>query len=237
MQDISPRVVEIVGPAGAGKTTLCNVLTGICDQILLSNFPDVRKFKDAPFFLWNGLCLARLYQFGRVNGSSLSKRQFAWMSILRGWPPRLRRTARDHSKIIVLDHGPAYLLAEISEFGPSYLQSPRYEKLWENLYSRWADTLDTIVWLDAGNEHLLRRIRTRGDEHIVKHSSDAVVIDFLSRFRAAYDRVISRLTAGNAGPRVLRFDTGASQTSDIASLIIDTFAIDPSWRSHSRNQI
>ena len=48
------QVVEIVGPAGAGKTTLCHALDRYTQSLRLENFPDVRKIADAPFFISNG---------------------------------------------------------------------------------------------------------------------------------------------------------------------------------------
>ena len=50
-------MVEIVGPAGAGKTTLYQALDRHPEFIRLENFPDVRKVADAPFFILNGLQL------------------------------------------------------------------------------------------------------------------------------------------------------------------------------------
>jgi hypothetical protein len=55
----TPRVVEIFGPAGAGKTTLCLLLNQYQERIRLSEFPDVRKIVDSPFFIWYGLRLDR----------------------------------------------------------------------------------------------------------------------------------------------------------------------------------
>ena len=117
------RVVEIVGPAGAGKTTLSHGLDCFDKSIRLENFPDVRKVADAPFFISNGVklipSLLRLY---RSDSRHLTRREFAWMSILVGWSSLLRKEARDGNKVIILDQGPVYLLTEMRLFGPEYLR-------------------------------------------------------------------------------------------------------------------
>ncbi len=217
----TPRVVEVVGAAGVGKTTLCQALGCYNEHIRLSNFPNVRKLADAPFFIRNGLQLApillRLYEY---NSRQLSRREFAWMLILNGWPMVLQKEVENNNTVMILDQGPVYLLAEMSEFGPPYLRSQNAEKLWQEHYCRWAAILDMIVWLDAADIDLLKRIRTRDQEHIVKNESAPSVLKFLARYRTAYERVIAMLTANAAGPRVLRFDTSRERPDEIVSRLV-----------------
>lgn len=209
-------MVEIVGPAGAGKTTLCQALACHTESIRFENFPDVRKATDAPFFILNGLqlipSLLRLY---RPNSRQLTRREFAWMSILNGWSALLRKGSNDGNKVIILDQGPLYLLAEMRLFGPEYLRQKAAERLWQDLYGCWRATLYMVVWLDAANDVLLDRIRTRRQEHIVKTRPAAEVYEFLDRYRTEYEFIFSRLTAKETGLKVLKFDTGRRQPQDI----------------------
>ena len=211
-----PRVVEIVGPAGAGKTTIYQALDCHHESIRLENFPDVRKIAAAPFFISNGLqlipSLIRLY---RPSSRLLTRREFAWMTILSGWSALLRKESQDGSKAIILDQGPLYLLAEMRVFGPEYLRQKAAERLWQDLYGRWIATLHMVVWLDAADEVLLDRIRTRRQEHIVKTEPATVVFEFLDRYRTEYEHLLSILTTKMASLRVLRFDTGRQQPQDI----------------------
>ena len=208
MNKTVPRIVEIVGSAGAGKTTLSHALSQCNESIHLSNFPDVRRISDAPFFIWNGI------QISHSAPKSVPAQQeedfpgveFAWLSILYGWPAVLQEELKKN-KLIILDQGPVYLLTEIAEFGPKYLSGKKAEGLMQELYLRWADKLDLIIWLDAANTNLLKRIRTRDKEHVIKNESDEDTSMFLDRYRKAYERTISKLSANHFGLKVIRFDT------------------------------
>ena len=61
------------------------------------------------------------------NSRKLTRREFAWLSILNGWPDVLQKELKNN-KTIILDQGPVYLLTEISEFGPEYLRRQKAEK-------------------------------------------------------------------------------------------------------------
>ena len=210
-----PRIVEVVGPAGAGKSTLCRVLAGQADLARLEDFPDVRKLSDAPFFLWNGLRLLPSLVHARRNGGRLpSRRELAWLAILRGWPARLQSQVRAGG-ILFLDQGPVYLLTETRDLCPA--------PIWQDFCALWAATLDLIVWLDAPDADLLTRIRTREKAHVVKHESDEAVFAFLDEYRQAYARALSSLTAGPNPPQVLRFDTGRHPPEEIASQLLTRF--------------
>lgn len=201
------RVVEIVGPAGAGKSTLYQALRGR-DSLHLDNFPDVRRLANLPFFLWNG---ARV--IGSLRGlGGLSRRELAWMSILRGWPALLQKA---DSRVTVLDQGPVYLITELREFGPASLRTSTADAWWRDLSARWSQTLDLIVWLDADDADLLERIRTREKAHIVKDAPAKETLSFLNRYHAAYERVMADLHVP-----ILRFDSSRMTTTQIAENLL-----------------
>jgi len=212
------RVVEIVGPAGAGKTTLYQALNCHPKSVRLGNFPDVRKMTDAPFFVANGIQLIpSLLGLYRPDSRQLTRREFAWMTILNGWPAILCKELRNDNQTIILDQGPVYLLAEMRLFGPEYLRQKAAERLWQDLYGRWGATLDMVVWLDAADDILLDRIQTRQQEHVVKAEPAPVICEFLDRYRTEYEFILSILTNKMPSLKVLRFDTGRQQPQDIMS--------------------
>ena len=215
------RLVEIIGPAGSGKTSLFTALGETAGQIRLSDFPDVHKLADAPFYIRYGLqLLPSLARYSRRASRQFSRREFAWMSVLIGWPNLLQKQFRENSAVIVLDQGPVYLLAEMREFGPEYIQAAKAEKFWRQLYQRWAQTLDLIVWLDADNASLMERIRTREQDHIVKNESGSKMVDFIECYRRIFITTVSALKVYNPRLRVLRFDTSRIRTDEIRDEIL-----------------
>jgi shikimate kinase len=226
---MNPRIVEVVGPAGAGKTTLCEALSCRNESIQLGTFPDVRKISDAPFFIRNGLQISpTLLKLPQAKGRKLTRREFAWLTILNGWPDVLERELKRSSKIIFLDQGPIYLMTELSEFGPGCLSSENARDMWLALFIRWATVLDAIIWLDGPNAHLSERIRIRQKEHLVKDKSRQTVFEFLDRYRAAYERTLSRLAMHRTDLRILRFDTNRRSPNEIAKRLLTEFGLQAS---------
>jgi hypothetical protein len=216
LSDRRAQIVEIVGPAGAGKTTLYRALSHHNQYIQPGNFPDVRNISNIPFFFWNVLQISpALIGLPKNHNRKLTRRELAWLSILRGWPNQLKQGS-EQKKIIVLDQGPVYLMAETSEFGPDYLREQKADKFWKTFYSRWANTLDMIIWLDTADAYLVDRIRNRDKDHVIKNESVETTLDFLARYREAYERIISSLVAANTNLKVRRFDTARSTTEEIA---------------------
>ena len=219
-------VVELVGPAGAGKTILSQALSRGSDSILVSDPPFVRSVVHSPFFVRHGLLLVptflRLYK-NKNNDRCLSRQEIAWMAILNGWHHLLRRGVGNDGKVVVLDQGPVFLLAELHMFGPESLRSRSANKWWEGMYRQWAATLDMVVWLDTSDTHLLERIRARDKWHVMKEKAEPEISQFLAHYRVAYEQVISSLTSNHNSPKVLRFDTAQESLDGIVNSLLGEF--------------
>lgn len=218
-----PRIVEIVGPAGAGKTTLYQML-GCCTDIQLGNFPNVRKPTNVPFFIRYGLqTLSAFILKHPRNLKELSRCELAWLSILSGWHNVLQREIQKHNDLVILDQGPVFLLSEMSLFGPHFLRTKPMKRLWRTWYREWADVLDAVVWLDAPDECLRQRICSRGKDHMVKGKSTQAVSKFLRDYRRAYEHIFSSLSLNRRCFKILRFDTSRHAPEEIAAQVFCEF--------------
>lgn len=57
MNEKSPRIVELVGLAGTGKTTLAQALRQCSNRIWVGEQPNFRRIGHIPFFAWNVLVM------------------------------------------------------------------------------------------------------------------------------------------------------------------------------------
>jgi shikimate kinase len=218
----SPSVVELVGPAGAGKTTLARVLAQKSNGVLLGDAPYYRRVGHWGFFAANAvLCLPTILRLShKRRGRPFTSREIAAMVILKGWHRVLGRQALNGSKVVILDQGPVYMLAGLYGFGPESLQEQGARKWWASAYKQWAAALDVVIWLDTSDSGLLERIHRRDSWHIVKEKARPEALEFLMQCRSAYEHVLSTLTAEVGGPQVLRFDTSLESVDEIASQLL-----------------
>jgi hypothetical protein len=112
---------------------------------------------------------------------------------------RLSLGTRD-GRTLLFDEGPVYMLARILVFGGQNVQTHGFQRWWRHAIARWAETLDVIIWLEASDDLLAARLRTR-PEHPFGDVDDRAVSALLCAYREAFTRVIGELTAA-AGPRV-----------------------------------
>jgi gluconate kinase len=219
-------IVELIGPAGSGKTTVAQMLQRRSDA-QLAVLPYYRSARQVPFFAANSLgtlpTIARL-DFQRPR---LSRRQIAWMVILRGWHRQLLKQAAGGAGVLVLDHGPIFLLAGLQVLGPSPLTGNAARSWWAAMYRQWAAALDMVVWLDAPDPVLARRIRQRDQVHFVKDEPDVAIFEFLQQFRAAFYTVIEGLGAAGRGPPLLHLDTGRCSACEAVQQIAIACGVEP----------
>lgn len=212
-------IVELVGPAGAGKTTLARVLSERDEKILIGAEIELKKMGHIPIFVSNAPLLLPVF-LRRCRHS----RWFAWdeikaMVYLKAWPRVLRQQATQSGTTILLDHGPVFKLATLHAFGPDKLGCQDFEKWWTRMFKQWAHTLDMVIWLDAPDTILKERINTRDQRHAVKRKSELIAYKFLARYRTSYEYILAKLTACG-GPTLLRFDTSQASIEQIVDEVL-----------------
>ncbi len=182
-------VVELVGLAGAGKSTLARELAG--EPTVQLGLPLTRgraavaqATAVAPF--------AVPYLRDARGSAWFTRDEVRGLGYLRAWQKALTRP-RAGSPCVVLDHGPLFRLAQLDAYGPPVASTAAFRRWWDVTLDQWVDLLDVVVWLDAPEELLVRRIRSRDQRHVLRDADDDAARLFLGRYRASYERVLDRV--------------------------------------------
>src|SRR5687767_12221709 len=218
-----PLIIELVGLAGSGKTTLSRALSRQSERIQLGAEIELRKLKHIPVFVRNTPPLLPIILY-----RSRYSRWFTWEEIkyvvyLKGWPQVLGQQAAQGGEAILLDHGPVFKLATLNAFGPEYLQTEKAEPWWNTMFKQWASTVDIVIWLDAPDSVLEQRINSRNQRHAVKGKTETEVLQFLARYRISYEEILSKLMTDRR-PALFQFDTSQTTIEQVADEVRLTIA-------------
>ena len=190
MQD-RPLVVELVGLAGAGKSTLARTLLARSEPPVQLDLPLSRTRSAAAQVVAQAPFL--LPYLREARGTAwFTRDQVRGLGYLHAWQGSLNRGAAAGT-CLVLDHGPLFRLAQLDAFGPPVAATAAFRRWWDATLDEWAELLDLVVCLDAPEQLLVQRIRSRDQRHILLGADDATSRDFLGRYRASYDRVLGRI--------------------------------------------
>ena len=217
-----PLIIELVGLAGSGKTTLAKTLSQKNEQIHISEDIKLRKVHHLIIFIKHALSLLPF-----LYSQYQSKRGYSWDEIksvvyLEAWAAEIKKQITNKNTFILLDHGPVFKLAKLDAFGPEISKSGSLSTWSQNMIKQWADTLDVVIWLDAPDEILLERINQRNQKHAVKGKSDQKSLDFIDRYRKSYQEILSQLTS-YGGTSLLRYDANQSSAEQIADNVFAAF--------------
>jgi len=196
-------VVELVGPAGAGKTTLAKGVTEtdatVRSGLSLWGLPRRRLVRSA-------MALLPTILGASINRTPLRAGEMAQMIRLGALRSVVEDEASQH-RVIILDEGPVFALSWLDMFFTR--NSDRVPAAWRRrVIAQWATLLDVVVFIDASDITLANRIRTREKPHTVKDLPDAEIFGFSAGFRKAFERAIGELAqAGHIVVDTLKTDT------------------------------
>ncbi|UCE86398.1 MAG: hypothetical protein JSU66_01250 [Deltaproteobacteria bacterium] len=208
-----PRIVEIVGPPGAGKTSL---LTALAAQR-----PDLRPIfgwraaRWIPSFARDAAGLLPLFIEAWWRRRPLARRDMERMVRVQA----SRRIAeRCRRETLVMDQGPIYTLATLRLSRPAHDAGDPLRTWWDRMSERWARLLHTVVVLDAPDAVLLERIRNRSKDHRLKGGVDRDGLNWLASLRRELDRTVERIGT-HAALTTLRFETDCQDLPAVADRI------------------
>ena len=213
-----PLLVEIMGPAAAGKTTLV--------QTLCAEDAGIRAGLGLRKAAYVGPLFRRLVVFLPVwalhyrRDRWLDRREMRSIARLETWSRALERPIT-HTDVAVFDHGPLYRLARLREFGPALIQSRSFDRWWRRSSAHWLEALDMVVLLEASDEALLHRVDQRGHWFLSGDHSEREKQAFLARYRRSFAGILQDV---DARPTILRFRSDESPVDAIASEVLEAIA-------------
>ena len=213
-----PIVVELVGLTAAGKTSLARGLAQSDERFVDLGDIFFKRRRQRPFLVRNIHIWLPVFLRQWSRGRWFNQEDIKTIVHLKTWQRVLNPPAASGA-IVILDHGPIYMLTRLHAFGPENLKHLSADEWWEGMIEPWSHLLHMAIWLDAPDEILLDRIHARRRWHILKEKDDAEGYEFLARYRMSYSKIISALTA-NWSVRLLRFDTHKESMSQVINRVL-----------------
>lgn len=209
----APLVVELVGPAGVGKSTLLGALSerGLAERSSIWGQPVLA-------LLGTGLQLLPILSRFWWESRALLWDESRHMVRLKTLNRAVRQAQLPPARVVVFDEGPLFALAWLRGFGHEIMRSEAADAWWQATLREWAEVMDAVVVLDAPDLVLSQRIKARPAWHEVKQDSNQEIGVWMARFRAALNWVLAEMAVPD-GPVILRVMTEQETPGRIAELV------------------
>ena len=220
----SPRIIEIVGPSGAGKTTLSVALSQQHGEI--QRIYSLHRLQYVPQFAWSSLQLLPTYLQQYLWGTRYTRQEIVWMMRLNALHQIVKRLSLADGQVILLDQGPIYLLTRLYEAGEQRDSNQPARSWLPRKVQEWAITLDHVITLDTPVDILLERVHARAKWHVLKEKSVDEAQEMLREQRALYQQVVSQLAA-YGHTRVFPSDTYQTPLADVVDEVLAELQLTP----------
>jgi thymidylate kinase len=211
------RKIEILGVAGAGKSTLASLL-GRQAGWEMAPFIHARRPSDL-FQVARAIPhLLTVLLRGVTQRPRVSWREIKLLVYVTRWRHVLRRRQPGAGTTLLFDQGPIYALVRLRAEGKPFTAGRAYERWSEEMLERWASELTAVIFLDAPDAVLWSRINDRPQNHAEKGEKVGSGLRFITRYRRSFSEVLGRAEE-IGGPRILRFDTGKVTADRIAEQV------------------
>jgi deoxyadenosine/deoxycytidine kinase len=218
-----PRIIEIVGLAGTGKSTLVKSLRKRNEKIQIFPLPK-------SWFLWSLtkrsiLWLPLWFRRRHLSGEFTSE-EVTSIGCLDAWLDYLQLRTSSGENIAIMDPGSVYWLTKLQGFTTQTTGRLLYRHWFEAKFEQWSSALDVIIWLDAPEELCLQRVLARDQWHDVK---DMAVNEALGRFRVlrkSYQKIVAQM-ASQHPKKVFHFHTDQISTEQMVEQIVSEVNLAP----------
>lgn len=212
----SIAVIELLGLPGAGKTTVVQAVASTGTVAVMSRY---RSLANVPAYSMAALRLAPALASGSWKGCSWRDRN----RLIRLESSRsiVRRHARSRADAFVFDQGPVFLLKQLS--GSDCARSTAAEARRVEILRRWGRTFDLALVLDAPDDVLLQRVRSRGKRHPLQDMSDDLARQALDAERRSLELLLEELR-GYGTVRTQRIDTSESSQGATEAAVLRSIA-------------
>lgn len=206
-------VIEIVGPAGVGKSAVAGALTRLDRTVRAGvwNLPRPLLARSAVASL---VPLVAMWRDGA--GGLGAVKQMVRLGALERLVTRL---GAGRTRTVVLDEGPVFALSWLHVFADRRLADASVAAWRRRATAHWAGALAAVVWLDAPDPVLLARLRGRAKrDDVFSTMTDAEILDLQAAYRAAFARVIPAVT-GTSGARLVLLDAEHATADGVAQSV------------------
>jgi hypothetical protein len=188
-----PHIIEMVGVAGTGKSTLRNAMMQRDKRIIFFDRPG--NISYLPFLIKMVILWLPLYLKEYRHTRWFTVQEIRNMGYLDTWISRIHYRALFNENIFIIEPGSVYWLSTLQGNGPEITNHPRFQRWWKHEFQRWASELDAIIWLDAPEDVCYQRINTRHQWHQFLECRAESALEELTLYRKYYQKIVPEMAS------------------------------------------